>query len=198
MAASAIPKRGNRFPEKIMLQRSVAVVGAGPAGLMAAERLARRRGRGHGLRPDAGGRAQVPAGRPRRAQSHAQRAARPPAGALRRRAAAAARRDRRVSARHAARLVRGPRAADLRRIERPGVSPKPEGVAAAARVAQAARCAPGSSSSRAIAGSGGRTTARCCSTRRPAACRCAPTRRSSRSAARAGRGSVPTADGSTS
>ena len=51
-----------------------AVIGAGPAGLMAAEVLRRRRRR-DGLRPHAVGRPQISDGRARRAQPHAQRAA---------------------------------------------------------------------------------------------------------------------------
>ena len=53
--------------------KTAAVIGGGPAGLMAAEVLARAGVGGDGLRPDDVARAQVSAGRPRRAQSHAQR-----------------------------------------------------------------------------------------------------------------------------
>ena len=53
------------------------VVGAGPAGLMAAEVLARGGPPGHRIRPRAVSRAQIPAGGPRRAQSHPYRSARP-------------------------------------------------------------------------------------------------------------------------
>ena len=55
-----------------MTRSRVAVIGAGPAGLMAAEVLTRA-ARGYGLRAHAVGRAQVPDGRPRRPQPDAQR-----------------------------------------------------------------------------------------------------------------------------
>ena len=55
--------------------KRVAVIGAGPAGLMAAEVLARRRRARDGLRPHAVGGTQAPDGGARRAQSDAQRGA---------------------------------------------------------------------------------------------------------------------------
>ena len=62
-----------------------AVIGAGPAGLMAAEVLARRRRARDGLRPHAVGGPEIPDGRARRAEPDAQRRARAVSGALRRR-----------------------------------------------------------------------------------------------------------------
>ncbi len=117
-----------------------AVIGAGPAGLMAAEVMARGGARVTVFdRMPAAGRKFLLAGRGGLNLTHSEpleRVSRP----LRRGDAAAARRDRGVSAGPAARLVRGARAGDVRRLERAGVPEAPEGVAAVARLAQAARC----------------------------------------------------------
>ena len=175
----------------------VAVIGGGPAGLMAAEVLARGGAQRHRLRPHAFGRPQVPAGRPRRPQSHPQRRPRAPARPLRRGRTAPAACDRGVSARRAARLVRGSRPADLRRVQRPGVSESHEGVAAAAGLARRVSTATG------VAFElrhrwlrlGRRRPAPV--RRRPrAASRCGRTPPSWRWAAPAGRGSGPMAAGS--
>ena len=116
-----------------------AVDRGGPAGLIAAERLAAAgvRVTVYDRMPSVG--RKVSARRPRRPQSHPQRAAgalpRPLSSAAR----GAARGDRGVSAAAPARLVRGAGPADLRRHQRPGVSQGDEGVAAAARLAAPAR-----------------------------------------------------------
>ena len=55
--------------------KNTAVIGAGPAGLIAAEVLAQGGAARHRLRRDAVGRPQIPDGRPWRAQPHAQRTA---------------------------------------------------------------------------------------------------------------------------
>ena len=122
------------------LQSNIAVIGGGPAGLMAAEVLA-----GGGARVTvydgmAVARAQVPAGGARRAEPHAQRGPGAAARPLWRGGASAAAGDRGVSAGGAARLVRGAGAGDVRRLERAGVSQGDEDLAAAARVAAAPRC----------------------------------------------------------
>ena len=107
---------------------------------MAAEVLAQRRRAGDGLRPHAVGGPQIPDGRTRRAEPDAQRRARIVSGALWRRGGCAAARDRGVSAGRLARVERRAGTVHLRRVERAGVSGRHEGLAAAARVAAAARC----------------------------------------------------------
>ena len=85
----------------------VAIIGAGPAGLMAAEVLAQGGAQRHRLRRDAVGRPQVPDGRARRAQPDAQRTAAGISRALPRGDAASRSRHRSVSA--AARCATGAR-----------------------------------------------------------------------------------------
>ena len=75
-----------------------------------------------------------------RTQSHAQRAAAGISRALWRGEAASRASDRSVSAGSAARLERGAGPADIRRLQRAGVSASVQGVAVAARMAAAARC----------------------------------------------------------
>ena len=117
----------------------VAVIGAGPAGLMAAEVLAQGGARVTVYdRMPSVGRKFLLAGRGGLNLTHSEDLGRVSA-ALRRGDAASARRDRGVSAGGRARLVRGARPGDLRRIERPRVSQSVEDLAAAARVAAAAR-----------------------------------------------------------
>ena len=77
---------------------NIAVIGGGPAGLMAAEVLAARRRARHRLRRHAVGRAQVPAGGARRAEPHAQRGPGAAPRPLWRGGASAAAGDRGVSA----------------------------------------------------------------------------------------------------
>ena len=155
-----------------------------------------RRRRRHRLRRDAVGRPQIPDGRARRAQSHPQRTAAGIPRALPRGDAASGSRDRGVSAAGVARLERGAGAADLRRLQRPGVSKGVQGLAAAARVAAAAgfdgRAVRAASSLDRL----GRAAAVCCFKRRTDS---APSKRARpcwRSAAQAGRGSAPMARGS--
>ena len=92
----------------------------------------------HRLRRDAVGRPQIPDGRARRAQSHAQRAVAAIPRALSRGDAASESRDRGVPAERLARLERGAGAADLCRLQRPGVSESVQGLALAAGMAAAA------------------------------------------------------------
>ena len=120
---------------------NVAVIGAGPAGLMAAEVLARGGARVTVYdRMPSVGRKFLLAGRGGLNLTHSEDA-RAVSRALRRGDAASARRDRGVSAGCRARLVRGARPGHVRRIERPGVSEIVQDLAAAARVAAAARAA---------------------------------------------------------
>ena len=79
----------------------------------------------HRLRRDAVGRPQIPDGGARRAQPHPQRAVAAIPCALRRGDAASASCDRGVSAAGFARLERSAGAADLCRLQRPGVSQRP-------------------------------------------------------------------------
>ena len=116
--------------------------------------------------------------------------------ALRRGDAASRARDRGISAGCVARLERGAGAADLCRLQRPGVSASVQGLAVAARVAAAARC-----DGRAIRAAPsldrlGRRRTVCCFKRRMGNAPSMRARPCWRSAARAGRGSAPTARGS--
>ncbi len=115
------------------------VVGAGPAGLAAAEALARRRPSRRRLRRRALAGAQVPARRPRRPQSHPFRAARGVPRSLRTRSGAARRGDRGVLARRSARLGWRSGRGNLRRQLRPRLPQELQGDAAAARLAEAPR-----------------------------------------------------------
>ena len=139
---------------------SVAVIGAGPAGLMAAEVLAHGGAQRHRLRRDAVGRPQIPDGRAGRTQSDPQRAVAAIPGALPRSDAASATCDRGVSAGRLARLERGAGTADLCRHQRPGVSESVQGLALAARLAAPARRMRACSSRSAIAGLVGTTDGR--------------------------------------
>ncbi len=105
------------------------------------ERPSRRR-----LRRRALAGAKIPARRARRAQSHARRAARPFHDAIRRGGGAAAAGDRAIFARRSARLERGARRGDLRRLQRPRLPQELQSDAAAARLAEAPRRARGRAS----------------------------------------------------
>ena len=125
-----------------MSRFDVLVVGAGPAGLFAAETLAEAGLKCHRRRRFAAAGAKIPARRARRPQSHPFRAARRVPFALRRHRAPgwslrSARSTRRLSARWAEELGR----ADFRRFERTSVPKELQGDAAAARLApQASTC----------------------------------------------------------
>ena len=116
---------GQIVRDTIACSKRVAVIGAGPAGLMAAEVLARGGAQVtvYDRMPSAG-RKFLMAGRGGLNLTHSEDAraflARYGDGGGR-----AARRDRGVSAGRVARLVRGARPGNLRRIERPGVSASP-------------------------------------------------------------------------
>jgi predicted flavoprotein YhiN len=119
-----------------MPKTQVAIIGAGPAGLMAAEVLA---GGGAGVTiydamPSVG-RKFLMAGRGGLNLTHSV------AGifdALRQSAATACNHDRSLSASQLARMERSTGAADLHRLERPGFSNSVQGLAAAAGMAPAA------------------------------------------------------------
>ena len=113
-ARSVVPARSTRSAR-------VAVIGGGPAGLMAAEVLARAGARVTVFErmPSVG--RKLLRGRPRRAQPHPHRAARRPARPLRPGPPDARPGDRGVRSGRPAGLVRGARAGAVRRDERPGV-----------------------------------------------------------------------------
>ena len=119
---------------------AVAVIGAGPAGLMAAEVLARGGASVtvYDAMPSAG-RKFLMAGRGELDLTHSEAAA-GIFGTLRRGQAAASAADRGISAGRVACVERGAGAADIRRFQRKGVSTSVQSIAAAARVAAAARC----------------------------------------------------------
>ena len=120
--------------------KRVAVIGAGPAGLMAAEVLANGGAQVtvYDRMPSAG-RKLLMAGRGGLNLTHSEELsaflARYGDGG-----GCIARRHRGISAGRVARVGEAPRPVDLCRIERTGVSARHEGLAAAARVAAAARC----------------------------------------------------------
>ena len=153
---------------KALTTDQVAVIGAGPAGLMAAEVLAQGGASVtvYDAMPSAG-RKFLMAGRGGLNLTHSEPL---PAFLARYREATPhlARGDRGVSAGGVARLERGAGAADLRRLQRPRVSESVQGLALAARVAAAARCDRACSSRCAIAGPAGTRTAACCFKRRTA------------------------------
>ena len=141
---------------------TVAIIGAGPAGLMAAEVLAQGGAAVtvYDAMPSAG-RKFLMAGRGGLNLTHSE----PLPAFLARygeRDAASRSRHRRVSAAGAARLERGAGAADLRRFQRPGLPESVQGLAAAAGVAAAAGLAAACGSRCAIAGPAGTTTGVCC------------------------------------
>ena len=119
--------------------RNVAVVGGGPAGLMAAEVLAAGRRQRHGVRPHALAGKEAPSGRARRPEPDPQRGAGRFPVALRRHAGPAAAGHRGIAAASGARLVRSARSTDLRRLQRPRFSQGDESLATAAGLAGAAR-----------------------------------------------------------
>ena len=181
------------MPDKMMLPE-VAVLGAGPAGLMAAEVLATGGARVTLLdRMPSPARKLLIAGRGGLNLTHSEPlpaflsrygAARDAAGAL----------HRGLPARRPDRLGRGAGPADLHRQLRPGLSQGDEGLAAAARLDRAARGARRQLAVAAsLAGLGG--WARWPSRRRKGRCSSARRRRCWRSAAPPGRGSARMAPG---
>ena len=123
------------------------VVGGGPAGLMAAEVLAAGGRRGHRLRPDAVAGAQAAPGGARGAQHHALRGPRGLPRAVRRVGRPARAVLGGVRPGGAARLVRRPGRADVRRVERARVPPVVPRDAARPGLAGAASPTSGSGSS---------------------------------------------------
>ncbi len=122
------------------LSARIAIVGGGPAGLIAAEHLA---GRGHAVtihdRMPSLGRKFLLAGRGGLNLTHSEPLE--PFTARYREAAPACADDPRLSSAGLARLVPRARRGDLRRLQRTGLPALVQGVAAAARLAQAARLA---------------------------------------------------------
>ena len=177
------------------LHFKVAVIGAGPAGLMAAEVLAEGGARVTVYdRMPSVGRKFLLAGRGGLNLTHSEELDALPR-ALRRGDAASARRDRGVPAGCGARLVRGPGPGHVRRIERPRIPEILQDFAAAARLVAAARRRRRRISSCGTIGSAGTSAALSCSMRPKDVAFSMPMPWSWRSAAQAGRGSVRTAAG---